>query len=168
MYKQLETERLVIRPINLSDSEFILKLVNSEGWLDFIGDRNVKNKSDAEKYIQKILDNEGFFYSVFELRKTNQAIGLVTFLNRENQSHPDIGFALLPDFEKKGYAFEACKKYLDEIISTDNYENVLGITMPHNKKSIRLLKKLGLHYQYDYYQSDELLSLYSLKKINSR
>jgi RimJ/RimL family protein N-acetyltransferase len=166
MYKQIQTERLIIRPINLSDSAFIIKLVNSEGWIRFIGDRNVKNKFDAEKYIQKILDNEGFFYNVFELKETNQAIGIVTFLNRENQSHPDIGFALLPKFEKRGYTFEACKRYLGEIISMNKYENVFGITKPDNNKSIRLLTKLGLHHQFDYNQKDEIISLYSLKKLN--
>ena len=61
MHLQLETERLFIRPINLSDKSFILELLNSDGWLKFIGDRKVNNDSAAENNIQNILSKENFF-----------------------------------------------------------------------------------------------------------
>ena len=38
----LETERLNIRPLILQDAAFMLELLNSKGWIQFIGDRNVK------------------------------------------------------------------------------------------------------------------------------
>lgn len=72
MYRQIETERLLIRPIKITDTSFILDLLNSDGWLQFIGDRKVKNVDEAEKYIQNILDNEKFYYSVFELKESKQ------------------------------------------------------------------------------------------------
>jgi [ribosomal protein S5]-alanine N-acetyltransferase len=165
MYKTLQTDRLLIRPIALTDAEFILKLVNAEGWLKYIGNRNIAHVLDAEKYIQKILNNELFFYSVIELKESNIPIGIVTFLNRPQHQHPDIGFALLPNFEKQGYAFEACKTYLDEVLKTNEYENILGITLPNNQKSIQLLEKLGLHYVRNYQDANQVLSLYSLKKM---
>jgi [ribosomal protein S5]-alanine N-acetyltransferase len=165
MYKQFETDRLLIRPISLTDKGFILALVNSEGWLKFIGDRNIKNTSDAEKYIQKILDNSNFFYSVFELKETNEPIGIVTFLYRDNQEFPDIGFALLPGFENKGYTFEATKAYLDKVLSKKNVSTVTGITFPENKKSIRLLERLGLIFEKNFIKNDETLSLYSLTRL---
>lgn len=162
MYKNFETYRLRIRPINLMDAEFIIALVNSEGWLKFIGDRNVSNKSEAENYIQKILDTPNYYYSVFELKDSGWAIGIVTFLNRENQDFPDIGFALLPEFEKNGYTFEASKAYLDEIIKSKVYKNIIAITMPNNYKSISLCKRLELKHKYDFNRDNETLSLFSL------
>jgi [ribosomal protein S5]-alanine N-acetyltransferase len=162
MYKQLETDRLLIRPIRLTDKDFIFSLVNSEGWLKFIGDRNVKNTSDAKKYIQKILDNSKFFYSVFEIKETKRPIGIVTFLYRDNQEFPDIGFALLPEFEKKGYTFEATKKYLDQVLSQGPVRHVIGITFPENKSSIRILERLGLTFEKTVIKGDDTLSLYSL------
>jgi len=162
MYKELETDRLRIRPINLGDAKFIIRLVNSEGWLKYIGDRNITDKNEAEKYIQKILENQHYYYSIFELKSSNQPIGIVTFLNRENKDFPDIGFALLPEYGKMGYALEACKKYLDEIIKSNVYKNIIGITAPDNLKSISLLKKLGLLYEHDYNEDNKALSLFSL------
>jgi RimJ/RimL family protein N-acetyltransferase len=115
MYVHLETERLSLRPLNLEDSEFIVRLLNTEGWLSFIGDRNVRNPQDAKGYIEKILSNPKYFYNVIELKEAGHPIGIVTFLERDNQKYPDIGFALLPEYEKKGYAFEACERYLNEL-----------------------------------------------------
>jgi RimJ/RimL family protein N-acetyltransferase len=42
-----ETERLLLRPFNTDDAPFILELVNSPGWLQFIGDRNIHSIEDA-------------------------------------------------------------------------------------------------------------------------
>ncbi|MBP0904975.1 GNAT family N-acetyltransferase [Mariniflexile gromovii] len=162
MYKTIETERLIIRPLNLTDSKFIIELVNSEGWLKFIGNRNISNKEDAEKYIQKILDSPNFYYSVFQLKTTKKPIGIVTFLHREEQKYPDIGFAMLPNYEKNGYTLEASKKYLDEILKSNTYENIIAITIPENQKSIKLLKKLGLAYESDYVGEHGTLSVFGL------
>lgn len=163
MYKNLETERLIIRPINLTDSKFIIELVNSEGWLKFIGSRNISNNDDAEKYIQKILDSPNIYYSVFHLKTTKEPIGLVTLLNRTDQTFPDIGFAMLPEYEKKGYTLEASRKYLDEIIISNCYENIVAITIPENRKSVKLLMKLGLGYESDYVGDKGTLSIFSLR-----
>ncbi len=142
-----------------------MQLVNSEGWLRFIGNRNISNTIDAKKYIQKILDNTKIFYNVFELKELQKAIGIVTFLEREGERFPDIGFALLPEFEKNGYTIEASKAYLKEIDTLNEYENIIAITLPDNQKSIRVLRKLGLKYQGDYKKEDETLSYHSLKKL---
>lgn len=165
MYLNNETERLTIRPIKLTDSKFIYRLVNSENWLNFIGDRNVMDVSDAELYIQKILDEKNTYYNVFEIKESGKPIGIVTFLKRENENYPDIGFALLPEYEKNGYTIEACKKYLQEIVKTKRYETVIAITLPDNQKSISLLKKLGMKYKGDFVKEYEVLSYFSLKSL---
>lgn len=166
MYKEIETERLLIRPIKITDTSFILELLNSEGWLKFIGDRNVKNVLDAEKYIQNILENKKFFYSVFELKESKHPVGIITFLHRENQQFPDIGFAMLQKFNKKGYALEATKKYLEEIANEKKVNKIIAITLPDNLKSIRLIERLGLSYEDKFKDKSEILNLYSLTLRN--
>lgn len=163
MYANIETERLTIRKIQLSDAEFMIDLVNSEGWLEFIGDRNIKDRNDAEKYIQKILDTPNFYYSVFELKDLRKAIGIVTFLKREDEEYPDIGFALLPEFEKNGYTLEACKAYLEKVNLQNEYDTIIGITIPTNQKSISLLQKLGLKYLGDVKNEEETVSYFSVR-----
>ncbi len=168
VYLNIETERLLLRPIRLKDANFILDLVNTESWLKFIGNRNVSNINEAEDYIQKILHTPNYYYQVFELKTTQKAIGIVTFLKRDDEDFPDIGFALLPQYEKNGYAFEASKSYLGAIDKSNQYETIIAITMPENKKSIHLLRKLGLEYQYDRNKGKEVLSYYIRSKQSAR
>lgn len=164
MYISLETKRLQIRPLKLTDIAFILELVNSEGWLTYIGDRNVITESDAELYIQNILESPTIFYHVFESKVIGKPMGVVTLIQRQQHNFPDIGFATLPEFQKNGYTLEACKSYLTEIIASKNYENIIAITFPENHKSVRLLTQLGLSYDSDIMGDEGTLSVYSLEK----
>jgi RimJ/RimL family protein N-acetyltransferase len=159
----LETERLFIEPLTKNDCKFIFQLVSSESWIKFIGDRNVSNEKDAENYIQKILDNKNYSYNVFRLKENKEPIGLVTFIKRDNQTYPDIGFALLSDYENKGFAYEAAKKYLDELLQQTEYKEIIGITLSENIKSIKLLKKLGLEFKEKIIENNEELFIYSMK-----
>jgi len=158
----LKTERLLIEPLSKKDAVFIFKLVNSEGWLQYIGDRNVKNIKDATAYIQKILDNKNYVYNVFRLKKNKEAIGIISFIKRDNHSSPDIGFALLPQYEGMGYAYEAAKKYFDKLINDKQYNEIIGITLQGNNKSIKLLEKLGLTFKERIFQNNEELLIYSI------
>lgn len=160
MNVQLETERLNIRPLMIKDVDFIIQLLNSKGWIQFIGERNIKCIESANNYINKILLNKIFFYNVFEIKNTKTPIGIVTFLYRENQDFPDIGFAMLPQYEKKGYAFEATNNYL-KALNKNQVGKIIAITKPDNENSITLIKKLGLVFEKSYNQNDEILEMYS-------
>ena len=52
------TERLSLNLLILNDHDFIMRLVNSHGWIEFIGDRNVHSKEDAIAYINKITNTQ--------------------------------------------------------------------------------------------------------------
>ena len=162
MYKEILTDRLLIRPITVGDASFIYSLVNSNGWLKYIGDRNIRNNQDAENYIQKILENKNYYYNVFEIKETKEPIGIITFLYRDNHEFPDIGFALLPKYEKKGYTFEASKEYLNEIIKSKICKKIIGITVPENENSIKLLRRLGLEFESKVKVDNTELSIYSM------
>ena len=62
------TERLIIQPLTLNDDSFILELVNTEGWIKFIGNRNVTSTPEAGAYIQKILENKYISYWVVKIK----------------------------------------------------------------------------------------------------
>lgn len=48
----LETRRLLITELSVSDAPFIFKLMNDEEWKRFIGDRNIHSLKDAENYLR--------------------------------------------------------------------------------------------------------------------
>ena len=143
----LQTERLILRKYNLGDAAFVFELLNTPAWKANIGDRNIRSIKDAETYIQEkylSLYEDGIGSYVIELKGDTVIVGSCGLYQRPNLDHPDIGFALLPQFEKKGYAFEASSALMDYASEHEGVTVVYGITVPKNANSIRLLNKLGL------------------------
>lgn len=143
-----ETERLILKPTSIEDAEFILELMNSPKWLKYIGDRNLHTVEDATTYIIKkklpqLLRLGYGNYTV--IRKTdNIKLGTVGLYDREGLEGIDIGFAFLPAYEKKGYAFEAANKLKQLAFTVFGLTQLSGIISKENTASHQLLKKLGL------------------------
>jgi hypothetical protein len=76
----VETERLVLRRFTRDDAKFIVALVNTTGWLTFIGDRNIKTEEQAIVYLEngplKSYALHGFGLSMVELKNDNTPIKL--------------------------------------------------------------------------------------------
>ncbi len=161
--KTLATNRLLVEPLNINDHHFIFELVNTKDWLKFIGDKKINTPDDASAYILKITDNQDLNYYTVKLKDNQQPIGLITLIKRDYLTHHDIGFAFLPEFYHKGYAYEASKAVLDELINTKKHQEILAITLPKNSASIKLLEKLGLSLKESKTINDEVLQVYSLK-----
>ena len=156
----LTTERLFIRPLTIEDARFILGLVNTDGWIRFIGDRNIHTELEAVGYIERILGSQNVSYWVVSLRDRREKIGVVTFIQREYLEYPDIGFAFLPAFAQKGYAFEATRNVLNKLIQDKGLAHIYAITMPGNKRSVGLLRKLGLIFERQMQVEAETIYLY--------
>ncbi len=161
MNTYLESERLFLKPLNLNDYEFIKFLVNTNGWLEFIGDRNIHSDEDSKNYIQRIINNQNVIYWIVNLKNTKQSIGIITFIKRDYLEHHDLGFAFLPKFVKNGYAFESSNLVLKEIELSKSHRIILASTIPENIKSIKLLEKLGFSFDKKIENNNETLSVYS-------
>ncbi len=143
MTKDSNQPRVTLRPPRPKHAAFILDLVNSPGWLKFIGERNVKTIEDAHTYLTMVKENQDVNYYVVELAGTGSPIGVITLLKRHHLEFPDLGFALLPAYEGNGYAFEAATLFLTDFFATDQDHKILAIVREENTKSIKLIKKLG-------------------------
>ena len=147
---KLESERLIIRDFTLKDAPFYFDLFNDPDWIRFISDKNLKSVDETEAYLKKMqLENSkmgglGFFTVI--LKETNEAIGTSTALQREQVDFVDIGYGFLPKGRGKGYALEATKLIIEYIRNKFKQEKVLAFTIPENKNSQKLLKKLDFKF----------------------
>jgi RimJ/RimL family protein N-acetyltransferase len=145
----LQTKRLEIVEAILSDAPFIYELMNSPGWIQFIGDRGIKSLQDAENYIQKsLIDNyrkQGFGLYKMCLKDDLTAIGLCGFLTRDYLDAPDLGFAILPKYEGLGYTFEAAHSLMSSEREKLASDKLYAITTPNNVRSKNLLTRLGFN-----------------------
>jgi ribosomal-protein-alanine N-acetyltransferase len=162
MKKTYMTNRLSLSLLNENDADFILELFNTEGWIKFIGDRNIKTTEDSKIYIQKTAGNLDITYWVVKLKDKNVSIGLISFIKRNYLDHHDIGFALLPDFSNKGFAFEATEAVLHDALKDPTHKTMLATTMTDNRNSINLIEKLGFQFNKEIINEQVKLLLYSI------
>ncbi len=147
----LETERLVLRPFTMDDAPFILTLLNEPSFLRYIGDKKVRTLEDARQYLLNgpiaSYERNGFGLCLVELKDSQTAIGMCGLLKREELPDPDIGFAFLPDFWNKGFAFEVAAAVMNDARARLKLKRILAIVNPDNYASIKLLERLGLKFE---------------------
>ena len=149
MFTFLTTERLILREFALEDASFIMQLLNTDGWLKYIGDRDIKTEADARTYLTKIINGyaaSGFGFYLVALRNDQTPIGMSGLIKRDYMDCADIGFAYLPDYEGRGYAYEAAMETLRFAQEGLRHTAVAAITVSYNARSIALIEKLGLAY----------------------
>lgn len=144
----LETERLALRRLDVEqDAAFVLRLLNDPDWLTYIGDRGVRNLEDARHYLREgpvaSYARHGHGLYAVEDSTDGALAGICGLLRRDFLDGPDLGFAFLPDFRRRGYAFEASVAVLRHERRELGLERVFAVTSPDNAASIRLLGKLG-------------------------
>jgi RimJ/RimL family protein N-acetyltransferase len=143
----LETENLLCRPFELTDAGFIVELVNSEGWLKYIGDRKIHSAADAIRYLNngplKSYAQHRFGLCMVLYRAGNIPIGMCGLIKRDTLEQPDLGFAFLPAWSGKGYASEMSKAIIQHAFSHLNLAELSAITDPENDASIAVLRKCG-------------------------
>lgn len=147
----IETERLILRKLSTDDAGFILGLLNQPSFIQFIGDRGVRTLDDARDYILKRLvysyQRFGFGLYLTLLKESEVPIGICGLVKRETLNDVDVGFAFLPQYWSKGYAFESASAVLAYARDNLGLKRIVGVTTPDNHGSIRVLEKMGLKFE---------------------
>ncbi len=147
----LETNRLILAEQTEDDAAFILELLNTPGWLKYIGDRGVKTIDDARKYIfngaMKSYRQNGFGLYLTKLKDRNIPVGICGLIKRPGLEQVDIGFAFLPQYEGKGYGFESASAIMKHAREVLGLTVIVAITTKDNTSSIKLLEKIGFSFK---------------------
>ena len=142
-----QTERLLLRWLDVRDSAFIFELVNEPSWLRYIGDKGVKTLQDAQRYIEdgpiEMYQRLGFGLYAVELKENGAPIGICGLIKRDALVDVDLGFAFLPRFWTKGYALESASAVMSYGRSALGLSRIVAIVSQDNHRSARLLEKLG-------------------------
>ncbi|MGG5507814.1 MULTISPECIES: GNAT family N-acetyltransferase [unclassified Myroides] len=159
----METQRLFLTPLDHCDNAFFIALVNSPSWLKFIGNRNIYSALDAQIYIQNILDTPDYTYWTVRLKGNQTPIGVLSLIKRDYLDAHDIGFAFLPEYTNRGYAYEATHCVVEKLKRNPFYAKLYATTLAENKSSIKLLTRLGFQFVKVIHPKEEYLNLYVLR-----
>ena len=113
--------------------------------------RPLRTIEDARAYILKgpvaSYEQFGFGLLLVEQKESGLPIGMCGLLKRDVLEHVDIGYALLPEFWSKGYALESASAVMSYAREKLGAKRVLAVVNADNQSSIRLLEKMGFHYE---------------------
>ena len=88
----------------------------------------------------------GFGLWLMKRKEDDLPIGICGLIKRDYLPHPDLGYALLPQYEGQGYAIEAAAAVMQYAKDELRIPVVAAITTDDNVPSLRLLFKLGFNF----------------------
>ncbi len=148
---QIETARLIIRPLGLEDVRVMFEMDSDPLVHLFLGNKPVTNIDESRVVIQSVqqqyIDNGIGRWAIIE-KQSNEFVGWTGFkLIREKVNGHinfiDFGYRLKKQFWNLGYATEAGKAALAYGLEHYQFSPVYGMTDIHNKASRHVLEKLG-------------------------
>ena len=170
----VKTGRLALRRLDDGDAPFILNLLNQPSFLEYIGDKGVRNLDQAREYILTgpvaSYEKHGYGLYLVEL-EDGTPIGMCGLVRRDSLEHADIGYSFLPEHWSKGYALEAAAGVLRYARHTLGLGKILAIVSPGNGSSIRLLEKLGFRFEREQFMkgdNEDLVRVYGLPDGDGR
>ena len=144
----LETERLLIREMDSAiDAEFVFELLNTPKFIQYIGDRGLRTLEQSRDFIEnryrQSYRDHGYGLYTVEIKDGRVPIGICGFVRRDTLPKPDIGFAFLPQYERKGYGYESASEMMKYGRNSLGFGQILAITSLDNVASSCLLERLG-------------------------
>ena len=142
----LETERLIIRPLVLSDATSLFRyrcLAEASRFQNF----KPETVADAMSFISSLAAGPGIPDSWYQLavvlKDTGKHIGDIGIHFPENPDQVELGCTIAPELWGKGYATEGLKAMLDYVFNSLNKKTIIVDISPENTRSRRLFERLG-------------------------
>ena len=148
-WEVLTTERLLVRETTLDDVDEFYKLYKDPEmtkYMEGLFENPEDEKRYQKDYIEKVYGLMGFGVWTLVRRKDNKVIGRVGYSVRNGFEDIELGFLIGKEYQRQGYAFEACKAVLDYGRDILLFDKVQTLVKAENEISINLCKKLGFKY----------------------
>lgn len=174
MLKTIETERLILRPLENKDAARLFLLDSNPEVMKYIGMPTLSKVEESEKVIQMIQSQYDAFgvgrFAVIE-KSSNLLIGwsglkFNTEIVNDHQNFYELGYRLLPEFWGKGYAQESSKAFLKAGFEELQLEIIYAYAHSENVASVSALKKLGFETVNNFEEPDGICTWFELKKEN--
>lgn len=172
MSLQFETSRLLLRPLELSDTASFYLMNNNPKVNKFL--RNpIVTKLDAERYIEKIISEYnkntiGRFAVI--LKENNKLIGFsgLKFRNQEENNYThffDLGYRFSEEYWNQGFAKEAALFWVYYGFNTLKLSVIHACAVNDNIASNELLKKIGFQFTNQYIANNLPHNWYKIENI---
>ncbi len=143
---QLETKRLLLRPMLETDLEFLL-LIFTDPKVMAAFDHPPFTRGQMQRWLQRNLDHQDQFgYGLFSviLKESGELIGDCGLEQMEDQAAAELGYDFRSEFWNRGYATEAARAVRDYAFEVLKLPRLISLIRVGNLSSKRVAEKVGL------------------------
>jgi ribosomal-protein-alanine N-acetyltransferase len=141
-----ETLRLTHRAFTAADAEALFALNSNPEVMRYTGEPRAESVEAMRTAIADYPDfnTVGFGRWACVLNETERIIGFCGLKHLSDIGEVDIGFRFLPEFWGRGLATEAAGACLEFGFETIGLSRIVGLVLPDNLASVRVLEKIGM------------------------
>lgn len=164
MLPTIETERLLLRPLELRDADGMFLLDSNPKVHLYLGNNPVKTIAESIGYIKNIQEqyktNGIGRFAVID-KESGEFIGWsgIKFITEEENNHInfyEIGYRFREEFWGKGYAYEAAKAWRDYAFNQLKVDILYASAHIDNIGSRKILEKIGLNLKNEFIWNEKI------------
>ncbi len=144
----LETERLKLRPVCEKDIDIYSQILGSDELTKYLPKGEAYTDEEIKHHVTERVKHwdHGFgcSYVVYLKSESTVKIGYVGVEQCETPIYSDIRYAVLSDYQGRGYVFEAAQAVLNETFKANKLSKIFGVALKENMSSLSIIKKLGM------------------------
>ncbi len=140
----LETERLILRPFQLSDADDVCRICSQKRVTRFLPLPYPYTLQDAKNWIAGQSKDEEHADFAIVLKKNGQLIGSISVSGIKKCQVGEFGYWIDPDFWGNGFATEAARKLIEYAFNSLGYVKLYAKHYAENPASGKVMQKCGM------------------------
>lgn len=142
-HQRIETERLVLRPVTLSDAEDLFEYASDEETSYYVFDRHASIEKTEEAIVDYFMTDPFGKFGI-ELKETGKFIGTIDLRVKDEKHRAIMGYVLNKAFHGKGYMTEAAEAVLRYAFTILELDCVAALHDDRNTASGKVMERLGM------------------------
>jgi len=143
----LETDRLILRPLDEKDIDAIFAMRSDPEVMRFI--RELQNRDESANWVELVSSRwatEQIGFCAMVEKSAGKFVGWCGLWRLKETGEIEVGYAVAKKFWGKGYATEAALEFLDYAFKKLAPEKIVAVARPKNAASRRVMEKLGMDF----------------------
>lgn len=143
----ITTDNLILTPVCEADLDIYSAILGCNELTKYLPKGEAYTAEEIELYFHNRVQHWQHGFGSYTVRLTSNPetkIGYVGVEQCQDPAYSDIRYALLPDYQGKGYVFEAAQAVISETFKANKHDKIYGVALEANVASLAILKKLGM------------------------
>ena len=145
-----ETARCILREMTEEDLDAVYEVYAGKSvtrYMEGLYENREEELEYTRSYIQNAYNFWGYGTWIIERKSDHKIIGRVGFNLRDGYEEPELGFVIMEEEQRKGYAYECCVAALKTGKDDYEFERVQALVKEGNTASMNLCSKLGFWFE---------------------